>query len=459
MEDWKSFLAANQNRFLFDFIEFLSIPSLSTLPEYRVEVNRAAEWLASRMKAAGLENVEVLETAGHPVVYGDWLHADGAPTLLLYGHYDVQPADPLELWVTPPFEPDIRDGRIYARGASDMKGNVLLMLQACEAHLATTGKLPVNVKLLIEGEEEIGSPSLPYWLANHQDKVSCDFAASSDSSQIGQQEPTIIVGAKGLCGIQIDIKTAASDLHSGIAGGIVYNALHVLSGLIASMHHAETTRVSVQGFYDDVIMPASEDREMCALSPLNANVFRQSIGVSQLISEPDFTPLESTWFRPTLEVNGMWGGFQGAGIKTIIPCEAHAKITCRLVANQQPKNIIEKLKEHVREHTPAGVEVSVSPLSGLADPYVVPSHHPALQAADTALQDEMGSAPVHMRMGATVPVLGMLKDLLGVEVISLGFSGISDNIHAPNEFVDLALYKLGPHVYARFFEQVAHLQQ
>lgn len=453
MEKWKSFLASNQEKLLADFKEFLSIPSVSTLPEHQEDVQQAAAWLAARMTAAGLENVEVLATAGHPVVYAEWLHAANAPTLLLYGHYDVQPADPLELWQSPPFEPSIRDGRMYARGASDMKGNVLLMLHACEAYLSTTGTLPINIKFLIEGEEEVGSPSLPKWLASHRDKIACDYAASADSAQIGTQVPTIIIGTRGMCGIEVDVKTAASDLHSGFAGGIIHNALQVMSELIVSMHDADR-HVTVAGFYDDVVTPTPADREMCARTPLSEESLRQSIGVSQLVSEPGFSPLESTWFRPTLEVNGLWGGFQGAGTKTIVPCEAHAKITCRLVANQRPDDIIEKLTQHVHAHTPAGVDVRVEPIFGSADAYLIPSDHPVLQAASAALEDEMGGTPIHMRMGATVPILGMLKALLGVEVVSLGFSGLSDGMHAPNESEDLSLYKLGPKVYGRFFEHL-----
>lgn len=457
MENWKSFLEASQESFLADLIDFLRIPSISTQPEYQAEVKRAAEWLATRMESAGLEHVEVLATDGHPIVYGEWLHAENAPTLLLYGHYDVQPVDPLELWTTPPFAPDLREGRLFARGASDMKGNVLVMIHALEAHLRTAGSLPINLRVVIEGEEEIGSRSLPKWLAENRDKIACDIAASADSAQLALQIPTLIVGAKGMCGLQMDVKTAETDLHSGLAGGVVHNALHVASQIVASMHD-EAHRVTVAGFYDDVSLPAPDERAMCARMPLREDDFRKSIGVNELISEPGFTPMESTWFRPTLEVNGMWGGFQGEGTKTIIPCVAHVKITCRLVANQQPAKIIELLKAHLARVTPSGVEVHVTPLFDMADPYLLPEDHPATKAADAALQDVMGGHPMHMRMGATVPILGMLKELLGVEVLSLGFSGIRDGMHAPNESLDLSFYRLGAHVYARLFETLATLR-
>ena len=454
MAEWKAYLDSNRDKFLAEFIDFLRIPSISTLAQHREDVQAAAAWLVSRMQRAGLENVEILQTDGHPMVYADWLHAENTPTLLLYGHYDVQPADPLELWETPPFDPEVRNSRLYARGASDMKGNVLLMIQACEAHLSTNGRLPVNVKFLIEGEEEIGSPSMPKWLTNNAGKVSCDFAASSDSAQISEKAPTVIVGAKGTCGLQIDVRTAPRDLHSGIGGGIVHNALHVLAQIIASMHDADM-HITVDGFYDNVEMPSPEDREMCARMPLHDDLLRATLGVDSLISEPGYKPIESTWFRPTLEVNGMWGGFQGDGVKTIVPCEAHAKITCRLVTGQQPHDIVAKIKSHIERCAPKGVNVTVSVMAGAADPYLIPAGHPALQVADQALRDEMGYTPVHFRMGATVPILGILKQRLGVEVVSLGFAGLSDNIHAPNESVSLTLYHLGPKVYARFLEVLA----
>lgn len=456
MSGWKMYLEKNEGRFLNEFIEFLRIPSLSTLPEHREDLNRAAKWVAHRMMRVGLEHVEVCKTSGHPVVYGDWLHAAGAPALLLYGHYDVQPADPLDLWQSPPFDPEVRDGRVYARGASDMKGNALTMLQACEAHLKTSGKLPVNVKFIIEGEEEIGSPSLPQWLTDHRDKIACDFAASSDSAQISIHHPTAIVGTKGLCGIDIKVRTAPSDLHSGLAGGIVHNALHVLSNIVSSFHGPDG-RINVRGLYDDVAPPSAEDKEMCGQMPVSETAFRQFMGVGQLICEPGFTPMETTWFRPTLSVNGMWGGFQGEGAKTVIPCESHAKVTCRLVAHQRPRDIVEKLMDHVQRHTPAGVEVTVTPIPGLADPYLIPDTSPILRAADAALADIMGKQPIHMRMGATVPVLGMLHGLLAVDVVSLGFSGLSDHIHAPNESLDLALYRMGSRVYGAFFDHAGRI--
>lgn len=456
MSDWKAYLEEHEERFLNQFVEFLRIPSLSTLSEYREDLNRAADWVANRMTEIGLEHIEICETIGHPIVYGDWLHAAGAPTILLYGHYDVQPADPLELWKSPPFVPEVRDQRIYARGASDMKGNVLTMLHACEAHLKSSGRLPVNVKFIIEGEEEIGSPSLPKWLSDNRNKIACDFAASSDSAQISINHPTVIVGTKGMCGIGIKVKTAPTDLHSGLAGGIVHNALHVMSDIVSSFHDKDG-RINVLGMYDDVVLPSAEDKKMCTQMPISEAAFRQSLGVNQLINEQGFTPMEVTWFRPTLSVNGMWGGFQGDGTKTVIPCEAHAKVTCRLVAHQRPSDIVEKLTAHVQLYTPKGVEAIVTPISGSADPYLIPDNSPILRAADAALGECMGNQPIHMRMGATVPILGMLHGLLGIDVVSLGFSGLDDRIHAPNESQDLTLYRVGSRVYGSFFDHASHI--
>lgn len=456
MSYWKNYLDEHEGKFLEEFIEFLRIPSLSTLPEYRKEMNRAAEWVANRMTEIGLDHVEVCKTSGHPIVYADWLHAPGAPTILLYGHYDVQPADPLDLWQSPPFDPEIRNGRIYARGASDMKGNVLVMLHACEAHLKTSGKLPINIKMIIEGEEEIGSPSLQDWLSVNRSRISCDFAASSDSAQISIDHPTVIVGTKGLCGIEIKVQTAMSDLHSGVAGGIVHNALHVIANLVSSFHDTDG-RINVAGLYDDVLLPSAEDRAMCAEVPFGDTALLQMLGVSQLLGESGYSPIEVTWFRPTLSVNGMWGGFQGEGVKTVIPSIAYFKVTCRLTANQRPGDIVEKLTAHVMRNTPEGVEVTVTPFPGSAEPYLIPDHSPILRAADAALANEMGRQPIHMRMGATVPILGMLHGLLGIDVVSLGFSGLNDRIHAPNESQDLALYSMGSRVYGSFFDQVGQL--
>ncbi|QSO52182.1 dipeptidase [Alicyclobacillus curvatus] len=453
MEEWISYLSQNEARHQSEFAQFLTIPSVSTLQEHKSDVLRAADWLASRMQSAGLEHVKICETDGYPVVYADWLHAEGAPTILLYGHYDVQPADPLALWQTPPFQPELRDGRLYARGASDMKGNVLLMVNACEAHLKTSGKLPVNIKFMIEGEEEIGSPSLPTWIRENQQKIACDFAASADSAQVSLQIPTVIVGTKGLCAIQVDLKTGKTDLHSGIAGGAVYNAIHVMSDIIHSMRDADG-HIAVAGFYDDIVEPSAAHREMCARFPMSDEAFRESIGAAKLVHEPSYTATESMWFRPTLEVNGMWGGFQDEGVKTVIPCEAHAKISCRLVAGQRPADIIEKLQAHIASHTPEGVEVTTVPFAGSADPYLLEENHPVLQAADAALKDATGASAIHIRMGATVPVLGILKDNIGVDTVSLGFSGLNDGMHAPNESVDVAGYHLGARVYAYFFEHL-----
>ena len=445
---------SNQERFLAEFKAFLSIPSVSTLPENKGDVLHAAHWLASRMTDAGLEHAEICETGGHPVVYADWLHAEGAPTILLYGHYDVQPADPLELWQSPPFEPEVRGDRLYARGASDMKGNVLVFIHAVEAHLRTSGRLPLNVKLIVEGEEEIGSPSLPKWIEENQAKLACDYAASSDSAQISRDLPTVIVGTKGMCGLQVDIKTGRTDLHSGLAGGVVRNALHVLSDMISSMHDPDG-RVTVAGFYDHVANPSDDERQMARRIPVSEDMFRQAIGATELVHEPGWSVTECTWFRPTLEVNGMWGGFQGDGTKTVIPCEAHAKITCRLAANQDPDKIRELIKAHILAHTPSGVEATVTPLPGKADPYLMPETHPALKAADAALEEVKQAAPIHMRMGATVPVLGTFKNLLGVGMVSLGFSGLADGLHAPNESVDLVQFYSGGHIYCSFFEHLA----
>ncbi|QQE78345.1 dipeptidase [Alicyclobacillus sp. SO9] len=448
---WSQYLDTNHQKFLSDFKEFLSIPSISTLPEHKEDIRRAAHWLSNKLSTCGLENVEILETDGHPVVYADWVHANNAPTVLLYGHYDVQPVDPIDTWDTPPFEPALKNGYIYARGANDMKGNVLLLIHACESYLETTGKLPVNVKFLIEGEEELMSPSLPKWLEENRGRLTCDFIANADAGQTDKRFPTIVTAVKGALGVTIDVITGPSDLHSGLAGGIVHNALHIMSELISSFHDKDT-KISITGFYDDVLEPTKEERELCAQVPFNHDEnIKRMFGVRDLIHEDNYTPAEVTWFRPNLAVHGLWGGFQGSGFKTIIPCEAHAKLSIRLVANQDPSDIFDKLERHIHEHIPTGVKVTVSEFGVGAKAYTLSESHPALRAADEALKSEMKAAPVHVRMGAAIPILATFKAILGVDVVTMGF-GNGGNIHAPNEHQNLAMCYLGARTYARFFE-------
>ncbi|MEZ4631758.1 MAG: dipeptidase [Deinococcales bacterium] len=342
---WQDYLNEHKARFEVELLDFLRIPSISSLPEHAPDVMRAGQWVADRLVKAGLENVKLMPTDGHPVVYADWLHAAGKPTILIYGHFDVQPVDPLHLWHSPPFEPVIKDGKVYARGASDDKGNMLVPVLVLESMLKTSGQLPVNIKIFFEGQEEIGSPQLPDFIAEHKEMLACDVAISADSGQYSETEGMLLMGLKGLCALQIDLKGANSDLHSGIYGGAVQNPLHALSHILASMR-GDDGRILVEGFYDDVKDLSAEERSDIAKVPFDEANYKAALNVKELFGEDGYSTLERAWARPTLEVNGIWGGFQGAGGKTVLPNEAHAKITCRLVANQDPQKI-QKLVEPI----------------------------------------------------------------------------------------------------------------
>jgi acetylornithine deacetylase/succinyl-diaminopimelate desuccinylase-like protein len=441
-------LDANRARALDDFLDLLRIPSISSLPEHAGDVHRAAEWVAARMAAAGLEGVRVLPTGGHPVVYGEWLHAagrptaPGRPTVLLYGHFDVQPVDPLALWESPPFEPTIRDGRLYARGASDMKGNLLMGLLAVEALLRTAGALPVNLKCLYEGQEEIGSPQLPEFVAANKGLLACDLVINADGGQWSEAQPSLGVGTKGIAGVQIDVRGARSDLHSGIYGGAVANPIAALAEILASMRTA-AGQILVDGFYDQVIPLGEADRALLAAVPFDEAAYKERVGVADLVGEPGYAPLEQLWARPTLEINGVWGGFQGAGIKTVLPSEAHAKITCRLVRDQDPATIRELLAAHVRRHAPRGVTVAVTPLGIGARPYLMPIEHWANRAAAGVLRELYGREPFYTRSGGSVPVTELFLRHLGAHSVSFGFSLTDEQIHAPNEFTRLASFDRG----------------
>ncbi|MDB4897640.1 MAG: peptidase, partial [Firmicutes bacterium] len=344
---------AQRQRHLAELVEFLRIPSCSALPEHRQDIGAAAAWVAGQLTAAGIETVRVLETAGNPVVYGEWLAAAGKPTVLIYGHYDVQPPDPLDKWETPPFEPAFRENRIYARGVSDDKGPLFQAIKAIEALLLLDGRLPLNVKFLFEGEEEVGSPNLRPFIEAHAKLLACDLVVSADGAMWRPNEPSLTVGSKGLTGLEIHVNTARTDLHSGRHGGGVPNALHVLAGIVAGLHD-EHGRVAVAGFYENVRDLTPEEHQYFAGLPFDEEAYRQSLDLTALVGEAGYSTLERQWARPTLDVNGMWGGFQGAGSKTVIPCDAYAKITCRLVPNQTPDEILLTLENHILSHVPAG---------------------------------------------------------------------------------------------------------
>jgi acetylornithine deacetylase/succinyl-diaminopimelate desuccinylase-like protein len=453
MTTWETYLQTQQPRYLDELLDFLRIPSISALPTHADDVQRAAQWVADRLQAAGIEGVRILPTGGHPVVYGEWLHAPGKPTILIYGHFDTQPADPLHLWSSPPFEPVVRDGRVYARGASDDKGNMLIPILAVEALLQTDGALPVNVKFFLEGQEEIGSPQLPPFVAAQRDLFACDLVVSADGTQHGEEEPALVVGLRGLAGVQIGVRGAASDLHSGQYGGAVANPIHALVRILDSMRSPDGT-ILVEGFYDAVLSLTGADRARIATVPFDEAAFMQELGVDSLFGEPGYTATERTWARPTLEVNGIWGGFQGEGIKTVLPNEAHAKITCRLVPDQDPAIIRDLLAAHVERHTPPGVRVSVSPLPGTARPYLIPADHWGNQAAAAVLGELYGREPYQVRHGGSIPVCEMFLSSLGAYTVDFAFGLPDERFHAPNEFFRLSSFQRGPLAYGRLLSRL-----
>ena len=442
MSQGPAYLEESRQRFLSEFLELLRIESVSTDPARRQDVQTAAQWTAQRLRRAGIEHVEVFETAGHPVVCGDWLHAPGKPTVLFYGHFDVQPPDPVSLWTTPPFAPEVRDGRVYARGASDMKGNLLLGIWACEAHLQDGGELPLNVKFLLEGEEEIGSPSLPAFIATHRELLKTDTVVSLDAGQAGDDQPALFVALRGLCGVQIDVRSALADAHSGLMGGLLPNAAHALVRILDSMR-GPAGEILVEGFYDNVRPLTAQQRAEMAAIPDDAEAIRLAMGAKALVGERDYTPRERNWARPTLDVNGLWSGFQEDGIKTVIPSEAHAKITCRLVPDQDPERVRELLAEHVCRHAPPEVDVVVRPLPGQAKPYLLPQDHLGGAAAERVLRRIYGRSPLHLRMGASVPAVAVLREELGAYTVSFGFSQFDERMHAPDEFYRLRSLGVG----------------
>lgn len=454
---WRDILNANQARYLDELVDLLRIPSVSTARDSVADVKRAADWVSRRLQRAGMENVAVLPTGEHACVYADWLHAPGKPTVLIYGHFDVQPADPLGRWTNPPFAPVVRDRRIYARGASDMKGNLLLSLVAVEALLAAGGSLPVNVKFLFEGQEEIGSRDLGPFVAANRARLACDLILSADGAQWSETEPALWMGIKGLCGLQIDLETAALDLHSGIFGGSVPNAAQALVELLSTLRDHEG-RILVEGFFDQVRPLSGEERQAIGLVPFAAAAYQAELGVDALVGEPGYSTYERAWARPTLEVNGLWGGYQGDGVKTVIPARAHAKITCRLVADQNPAAVLARIEEHLGRHRPAGARLTMTRLEATARPYLLPRDHPGVAVAAEVLAEVYGHPPYFARIGGSLPITAMFREELKADTLMLGFGQLDERAHSPDEFMRLANFERGQIVYARMLERLAELK-
>lgn len=443
-------LRESHDRILGELIEFAAIPSVSTDPAHAADMKTAAQWVADKLAAAGPLTVRTIATAGNPVIYGEWLGAPGKQTVLIYGHYDVQPPDPLEKWISPPFVPTQRDGRLYARGVSDDKGPMLIPIKVAEAFFAVAGALPINVKFMLEGEEEIGSPHLDAFIEEHKQLLAADFVLSADGAMWRINEPSLTVGSRGLAGLELTLTAASKDLHSGRHGGGVANPLHAMARLIASLHEP-SGRVAVAGFYDKVAELTPSARAAIHALPFDEAAYLTQVGAPSVFGEAGYSTLERQWARPTLEVNGMWGGYEGPGQKTVIPSAAHAKITCRLVPHQEPSEIVALVTRHLETHIPDGTRLSIRPSDHGARPAHISPDHSALKAADSALTTVYGVRPLIVRMGGTVPISELFQRHMHLDTVFFSFSTADEDYHAPNEFFRIHRLHEGLQAWAHYW--------
>src|SRR5690625_4917431 len=447
-----NYLRENREQYLQQLNDFLKIPSISTDSTYKKDVDEAATYVENYLVKIGFEEIEKIETKRHPLIFGHYNGAgEEAPTVLFYGHYDVQPVDPIEQWDSEPFEPTVRDGRIYARGASDDKGQVFMHLAVFDAYMKTVGKIPVNVKVCIEGEEEIGSENLYEILQNNKEKFAADFTVISDSGMVAKNQPTILYGLKGLAGLELTVTGPDHDVHSGIYGGAVRNPVMALTQILASMKNIDE-EITVAGFYDDVKPISEEERSLMA--KVKGEDYSQTTGISETASEKGYSAIEHTMARPTLEINGIYGGYQGEGSKTIIPSSATAKITCRLVPNQDPERIQQLLKEHIEAVKPSGVEVEVKLENLSARAYMVEPDHPIIQTAAVCYEKAFEKETVFVRMGGSIPVVEWLDEIYRVPIILLGFGTPEDRLHSPNESFPLDSFDKGMETLVYYWAEV-----
>lgn len=440
MQNIKDYVEQNKQRFLDELFELLRFPSVSADPKYAGDVKKTAAYVAEKLKEAGADQVEICPTAGHPIVYGEKMVGPDKPTVLVYGHYDVQPPDPLELWETPPFEPTVRDGKIYARGACDDKGQFYMHVKAFEL-MQNNGGLPCNIKFMIEGEEEVGSDNLGLFVAENKEKLAADVVLISDTSMISLENPSLETGLRGLSYVEVTVEGPNRDLHSGVYGGAVANPATILAKMIASLHDLDN-HIAIPGFYDDVVELSEEERRDLNKAPFEIEEYKSDLGVDELWGEKGYTTLERTGIRPTLEVNGIWGGYIGEGAKTVLPSKASAKISMRLVPNQDSQKITQLFKAHFESIAPAYVKVSVNPHHG-GEPVVTPTDSAAYQAAAKAIEESFGKAPIPTRGGGSIPIVALFERELGIKTVLMGFGLDSDNLHSPNEKFDIANYLKG----------------
>lgn len=454
MQEIKKYVDENQQRFLDELFDLLRFPSISADPAYKGDVLKTADFVAEKLREAGADNVEVCSTAGYPIVYGEKIIDPSKPTVLVYGHYDVQPADPLELWHTSPFEPTIRDGKIFARGACDDKGQFYMHVKAFEL-MQKTGSLPCNIKFMIEGEEEVGSGNLGIFVKDNKERLKADIVLISDTSMISLDTPSLETGLRGLSYVEVEVTGPNRDLHSGVYGGAVANPATILSKLIASLHD-ENNHIAIPGFYDDVQSLTETEREQLNKAPYDEEEYKKDLGVEELWGEQGYTTIERTGVRPTLEVNGIWGGYIGEGAKTVLPSKAYAKISMRLVPNQQSGKITELFKEHFERIAPKNVKVKVTEHHG-GEPVVTPTDGVAFRAAEKAIEESFGKKPIPTRGGGSIPIVALFEEVLGIKTVLMGFGLDSDNLHSPNEKYDIANYLKGIETIPLFHKYFAEL--
>ena len=449
------YIESKRDQHLSELTEFLKIESVSAKSEHKPDIEKAAKWVADRLMEAGLENVEIVPTKMHPLVYGESLHAPGKPTVLFYGHYDVQPAEPLDLWTTPAFSPAVRDGKLFGRGTADDKGQVHIHIKALEALQKTAGKLPLNVKVIIEGEEEVGSVNLWEFVKTYKEKLKADALIVSDTSMLAKGVPSITYGLRGLNYYQIELTGAAQDLHSGVFGGAVPNPITILAETIARLHD-RSFHVTVPGFYDDVAIVSRQERRALNSLPWKEKQFRKTVGAPGLCGEKGYSIVEQLWIRPTLELNGIWGGYTGEGAKTVIPSKSYAKLSTRLVPNQDPAKIARLVERHSRKLFPKSVSCKFEVLS-TGKPWVAPYTHPIFQKAIHALERGFGKKAVFIREGGSIPFVTQMHDTFKVPCVLMGFGLPDENAHAPDEHIALENYFGGIKSVALFYQQLAVL--
>ena len=456
MKNTQDFIGNNKDRFVSELLDFLRIPSVSADGAYAGDVRNAAEWVSEKLKSAGADNVVIEETPGHPIVYGEKLIDASLPTVLIYGHYDVQPPDPLELWHSPPFEPVIKDGNIYARGACDDKGQMFMHVKAFEA-MNAAGKIECNMKFVFEGEEEVGSSNLENFLKDHKDRLSCDVVLVSDTSIIADDVPSITVGLRGLSYVEVEVTGPNRDLHSGTYGGAVANPINSLCEMIASLKD-ENDHITIPGFYNDVELVSIEDRKAMNEAPFDLNDYQTDLEINSVKGEKGYTTIERASIRPTLDVNGMWGGYIGEGAKTVLPSKAFAKISMRLVPNQDSDTITELFKNHFISIAPPGTKVEVRPHHG-GEPAVTPTDTAEYKAAFMAMTETFGQEPIPSRGGGSIPIVALFEEIFSAKTVLMGFGLDSDNIHSPNEKYGLFNFYKGIETIPYFYHYYAQLKK